>query len=998
MTKFLPPMVAFGLAGIVSLSTFGFSTEAEQSAQGELLSPPPIVEAAFGDRYQLAELDYLKTTLYYLEESYVEPERIDYDKMYIGALEAVERKVPAAMFRREPGGNVLHLEVGDFRTVLQVQPVDSGARLYEELARIAQILGTRLTPEDVPLRNPNAKPEDPVRAAYSEVEYALINGMLGTLDPHSILLPPAESKDMEVENQGHFGGLGITIVERDGTLTVEYPLKDTPAMEAGLQPDDKIVRIDGESTINMGLDDAVKRLRGPVGAPVLIEIMRDGLSEPKAVEIVRAEIKLNPVEATLLEGDVGYVSISAFHAEVAEGLDTKLTELAREAVGGDLKGLVLDLRGNPGGFLNQAVKVSEAFLDGGVIVSTVNGDGRKLDEQTARAWGSEPTYPIVVIVDARSASASEIVAGALRNNDRAVIIGERSFGKGSVQNLRSFNDHSKLKITTSKYLTPGDRSIQSVGIPADIELVPTIAEMRDVDGEQQPFALVHWRERVSREADLDKHLDHVSARYEEPAYRLRYMRSSEGKRRKTADVDVDDDVEVQFAREIILTSPSARRSDMLASVAPVVSRYQRKWDGEIKAAFKTVDLDWADGPSQNSATLDVDFAVEGDALQAGDEHVVTLTLKNTGDEPLYRLVATSSTDVEFLDGREFVYGKLSPGESREYTHTVRLVDGYPSELTPVTFQFRDTKNKDLLTEVIEVPVQGKDLPAFSWSYSLETPDDGDIAVGGRVDIVMTVENVGQGSVGEPFARIKNQSGRAIDILTGTAEPGVMRDADGNACEVLEPGVESGTVIGDASANPERVEKGDRPKYAPDCSRSLEPGEKWTGRFELEIKEQRDAFELELQIGDAAAYDHASIMRAGFYPYFTQREIVSFGSGAVPAGSSTRVPPTVRVTREPAQMVDSERLTLSGVVTDDQGLAHVMVFHGDQKVFYQGSGRRDGLKSVPFTSDVTLEPGLNTIAILATDMEGQTATASVVTYYRPPPQTAQTAAADEATHE
>ncbi len=987
MTNFLRPIVAFGIAGVVTVTGFYFGSLAQGGDGTNATLPSALLPtAAFGDRYELAELEYLQTTLYYLEESYVEPERIDYEKMYVSALEAVERKVPAAMFSRETGGDLLHIQVGDYRTVLRVEPVESSAALHDELAKVAEIISARLSASDIPLRDPNAEPEDPERAHFAEVEYTLINGMLSTLDPHSILLPPEDGKDMEVENQGHFGGLGISIVERDGQLIIDHPLKDTPAYEADLRSDDRIVRIDGESTINMSLDEAVTRLRGPVGAPVTIEIVREDLEEPLPVVIVRDVIKLNPVSSKLLDGGVGYIQISSFHAEVAEDLTTELARMEREArdEGGAMKGLILNLRGNPGGFLNQAVKVSETFLDEGVIVSTVNGAGRKLDEQTARNWGSEPDYPIVVITDARSASASEIVAGALRNNGRAVIVGERTFGKGSVQNLRTFKDDSKLKVTTSKYLTPGDRSIQSVGIPADIEMVATIAETRDVDDEQQPFVLVHWRERVHREGDLDKHLTHVSARVEEPAYSLRYLRSGDPPRRGSDEIDLTGDLEVELARDLILATPSARRADMLSAAAPVVERYRSKWQAEIESAMSDVGIDWQDGPSRSVAKLDAKLSLgEDGVLQAGKDERVTLEVTNNGPETLYRVVAVTSTKVEFLDGREFVIGKIQPGETRTYSHRVHLLDGYPTETTPVEVDFRDSGNPELYSTQVLAPVEGRDLPRFGWSWGVEAPEGERVEVGTTFDLVLTVENTGTGDAGEPFVRLKNKSGRALDILKGSGEPGFMRTADGADCAVTKPGVEAGTVIGDASADPERVAAGDPPVYDKDCSRSLLPGETWTGRFKLEAKELREGgLRLEVQLGDAAAYDHASIMRGGFYPYFTQRELIEFDYGIDTLASTRRMPPSIEVTRAPGSVVDGELVTLSGVVSDDKGLANVVIFHGDDKVFYQGSAKQD-LKSVPFTTDVKLEPGLNTVAILATDGEGVTATRSVVTFLEGP---------------
>jgi len=981
----LRPMVALSLAGSLSLGTYALRHEpvaAPSRLHQELssalgLGVDQVSEMAFGDRYAFTELEYLQTTLFYLDEGYVEPDRLDYEAMFEAALEAVERKVPSCMFRRDAETGSLHIAVGDYRGVQQVPKVATSADLMHALRPIAQLMMDHLTPEQIPLRNPTEVPEDRQRAAFAEVEQTLINGALGTLDPHSVLLPPEDSKDMDVENQGHFGGLGITIVDRQGQLTVEYPLKDTPAMKAGVLADDRIMRIDGESTINMSLDEAVSRLRGPVGAPVTVEILRDGLSEPLPIRIVRAEIKLHPVEGELMEGNVGYISLSAFHAEVAQGLSDELTRLQREA-GGSLKGLVLDLRGNPGGFLNQAVRVSDTFLKSGVIVSTVDGMGRKLDEQVAKSWGVEPEFPMVVLLDARSASASEIVAGALRNNDRAVIVGERSFGKGSVQNLRSFNDDSKLKYTTAKYLTPGDRSIQSVGIPADIELDPVIAERRAEDDGGAPFALVHWRERISREADLDKHLDHASARMEQPAYSATYLRKADVERKRTGERDLAHDVEVQFARDMVLAAPSARRADMLSAAAPIVARHAKLWDKQIEDAFTAIGIDWSAGPSVKDPNVELTLSVGGDGqLIAGDERDVTVTVTNRGAEPLYRLVAVASSDSGVLDGREFVFGKVGPGQTRSFVHSVHLVDGFPAERSPVKLALRDGGVEPLKTVDLSVDVTARPLPAFSWSWRV-LGTNAELAAGQELELELTVTNTGDGAAVEPFARLKNQSGRSLDIRRGTVEPGAMVDDAGKACVITKPGIEAGKVVGDMPAQSGRL-IGDAPGYAKDCHRSLPAGATWTGRFALDVKDvPEDGIRFELQVGDGAAYDHAAVVREGFYPYFTQREDVHW-QGKLPLEPvSTRQPPTITVTRAPTTVAGADHATISGVVRDDHGIADVLVYKGSDKVFFQGGLGGEPLRSVPFTAEVPLDMGVTTLVILATDDEGHTVTRSVVT--------------------
>ena len=257
----------------------------------------------------------------------------------------------------------------------------------------------------------------------AEVEYALINGALSVLDPHSVLLPPRAARDMEVDNQGEFGGLGVEIISVDGTLTVKSPLEGTPAYEAGLQVGDQILRIGDESTINMDLNDAVVRLRGEVGTPVEILVGRAEFTKPRRFTIIRDTIRHNRTEGELLEGDIGYIQVSTFNKYVSSDMDELLALFHREAAGG-LQGLIIDLRDNPGGYLNQAYEVANKFIADGVIVSTVEGTNRRRDEQRATRQSTEPDYPIAVLVNGSSASASEIVAGRFepgpRRRDRRV--------------------------------------------------------------------------------------------------------------------------------------------------------------------------------------------------------------------------------------------------------------------------------------------------------------------------------------------------------------------------------------------------------------------------------------------------------------------------------------------------------------------------------------------------------------------------------------------------
>ncbi len=323
-----------------------------------------------------------------------------------------------------------------------------------------------------------------------ELIQGAIRGMLQTLDPHSSYLTPDMYKQVEVETKGSFGGLGVEIGIKDGVLTVIAPIEDTPAFRVGLKAGDKIVKIEKESTKDMTVMDAVKRLRGEPGTKVTISVLREGLSEPKPYTITRDIIKIKSVKFRAVGDGIGYVKVNQFQQDTDTELEKALQSLLKEK--GGLKGLVLDLRNDPGGLLDQAVKVSNKFIDSGLIVYT---DGRIENQKfkyTAKKDGAYMGFPIVVLVNAGTASASEIVAGCLQDHGRAIILGTKTFGKGSVQTILPLEDGSALRLTTARYFTPNGRSIQAKGIEPDIVVT---------DGREPPEGHAFLREK-----DIERHL------------------------------------------------------------------------------------------------------------------------------------------------------------------------------------------------------------------------------------------------------------------------------------------------------------------------------------------------------------------------------------------------------------------------------------------------------------------------------------------------------------
>ncbi|OGW41377.1 MAG: peptidase S41 [Nitrospirae bacterium RBG_13_39_12] len=356
--------------------------------------------------------------------------------------------------------------------------------------------------------------------------YSAIKGMLNALDPHSSFMTPEMYKEMQVDTKGEFGGLGIQIGIKDGMLTVIAPLEDTPAYRAGIEAGDKIIKINNEPTKDMGLNDAVSKLRGVPSTSVKITILREGWKETKDFTIVREIIKIQSVKSKLLEDNIGYIKLNQFQEQTAADLRNAMDKLTQEK----MTALILDLRNNPGGLLNSAVDVTSQFLPPDKLVVFIKDKkGERVEYQSSKT-SSNDTIPMIVLVNQGSASASEIVAGALKDWSRAVIVGTQTFGKGSVQSVIPLSDGSAMRLTTARYYTPKETSIQTTGITPDI-----IVKAEIKDGEKAHPAI--------REKDLEGHLTNGGAE-EKP---------KEPEEMIPIEVEEKDDVQLRKAVDLIKT-------------------------------------------------------------------------------------------------------------------------------------------------------------------------------------------------------------------------------------------------------------------------------------------------------------------------------------------------------------------------------------------------------------------------------------------------------------
>lgn len=367
-----------------------------------------------------------------------------------------------------------------------------------------------------------------------------INGMLTSLDPHSAYLTPDLYKDLQMDTQGRFGGLGIEITVKNGVLTVVSPIEDTPAFKAGVKPGDMIFKIEDDFTKDMTLVDAVKKMRGPKGTKINLSIKREGISELINLTLTRDTIRVQSVRNRTLEPGYGYIRLAQFQERSDRDLQRSLEKLAAEK--GGLKGLVLDLRNNPGGLLTQAVRITDLFLDAGLIVYT---EGR-IESQRQKFFAQKDSpvmdFPIVVLVNGGSASASEIVAGALQDHKRAIVLGTKTFGKGSVQTILPLDDNSALRLTTARYFTPKGRSIQATGIVPDII----------VESTPQQDGKVEERKRSGvREENLPGHLLNPQTPGQTPEQILKEQDKQIPSTAPTGDETIDNDAQLKRALDLL---------------------------------------------------------------------------------------------------------------------------------------------------------------------------------------------------------------------------------------------------------------------------------------------------------------------------------------------------------------------------------------------------------------------------------------------------------------
>jgi carboxyl-terminal processing protease len=976
-------------------------------------------------RYDLAQIPIFSKTLFFVRENYFDKNRLDPKRMLVGALDFVQRDVPEILIDRWPERDPkqVTVKVNGQQKSFSIEKVDAPWTLRTKLMEIFQFVQPNLQPV----------PDKEAERRLVEIEMAATNGMLYTLDPHSVLLDVETYKDMKTQTQGKFGGLGIVIeMDKKNRITVKRPMPDTPAIRVGIKAKDHIARINNESTTNMTLNEAVDRLRGDPDTNVDVYVDRDGVPGVKKFTITRAFIhppSIDPPARILAvpaapgqpSAKVGYFHMQHFSANSAGDLAEALALFDKEKV----KGIIMDLRGDPGGLYEQAQRVADAFVKTGTLVSMVGVGGGQRKDETATDSGHEPTVPLAVLVNQNSASASEIVAGAMKNLDRGVVIGEGTFGKGSVQVLFdiqspvSFGDKSEddklgLKLTTAQYLTPGDISIQGVGVIPDIETDPLLVQK---DGERtlirlQPSA--HKR----READYDYHLENANARQgEKPLEEVSYLllpRAGDKARAHDEDEDGDDDDDdaadaddadtrtdflMDFARDLLAQAKTSKRRDLVATSKAFLDKARAAEDKKVSLALEKLGVDWTSGPANPSGVapqLQLALAsATGDAkLVAGTVAKIHGVVKNVGATPAYRVRAVIESDNPLFDENELVFGRIAPGESKSYDFTVKI----PAATYTRTDELKATLSSqrggtkpgaaDLL-----VNIEGKARPMFAYSY--QTIDDqkgsnhdGQVQRGEQVRLLVTVKNLGQGRAIHTEAVLRNGMGQeGIMISAGRFDAKDLGPGETKTFSfVYEVGPEfkgdeyqlemsvGDTVLGESVTDKIKI------KIAPEGpAPTLETGTATISRDDAPLRETANdnallvaraakgtTFKVNGKLGAFTRLDLDN-NRSAFVATADIKAGGAVHGALVPAWQVT--PPVLTVTAP--TIATSETVHVKGHVTDDRVVrdVYVRVWNRDakipmKKVFYQPNRLPGDPRKMDFDAEVPLWPGSNLVQVFA----------------------------------
>ncbi len=963
----------------------------------EVRAAPGQAVSQLGKKHNLAALDVVNKTLIRVQEAYVDPSRIDPKEMLFAALDSVQFHIPEVLVEPNRAGDSITIYVNDKRQTFSTSDVDSPWRLSKNLKRIFRFMEANMNPG----------------ADLAAVEYAAANGILETLDPHSILLDPEAAAEMRTSTGGGFAGLGIVIGMREKKLTVIRPMPDTPASKAGIVARDHIVRINNELTENLTLTESVGRMRGKKGTKVTIYVKRKGESSELRFDLARAHIRVASVQSKMLSKKVGYLRIKQFSSPTTKETQKALTALLDQGA----TSFVLDLRSNPGGLLEQAIYVSDLFVDSGTIVTTVGGSEREAHRASRAKTLSRA--PLAVLLNSNSASASEIVAGALKNLDRAVIIGDTSFGKGSVQILYDNDDLSTLKLTIAEYLTPGDLSIQGLGISPDIQLRRMFVPKKNTgpgDHLRLLPASKHYREsdlKASLHSDYAKEgqasqaqLSFVYERQSAKTPAIDKPSSDEGPNGdgwtpEEEDEETDDiveDFEMRFARDLISSIGKPSRRQMLKLIPKALATPRTTEAARLHTKLAALGVDWSPAPTPTTPpALSATYVIESSPqIKAGDTVRIKGSLTNNGTTTAYRAQARiRSSDLSFED-REMLFGRLDPGETKTWTSHIRVRRSAADQVSYLRFETSDASGNATPSAPIRLRILAAPRPVFAYSHQILDQGNGDglVQAGEKHKLRITVRNTGKGEAEDTVALLRNTSGSALKLEKARFDLDSLAPGESKVVEFVfsvaaKPGRKDVGIelqVYDAALG-ETVSEKLRYMIQPDSagparakgsvritrSAAVFEGASDTSEFIAQAR-KGTVFRVTGKQGDWLRVDLGEGR-----PGFVKRDKTTKGGGKAKLGSvDTRMqvtPPSLTL-QIPSYETAAATYTLVGNVKDDSKVEDVYVFVSNReakidnrKVFYRSNRNGKTPSELDFQAKIQLWPGSNRVIVVARESDG-----------------------------
>jgi carboxyl-terminal processing protease len=937
----------------------------------------------------------------YINRFYVEPDRIKPKEMLKESLSWLERIIPEVQVNVNDKSEKIEILVDDASKVVDFSKIRRLGQLYNTLNDVLHFVNDN--------KHHEIKTED--------IEYAAINGMLSQLDPHSVVFPPKDFTEFKIGTSGKFGGLGMVVGLRDGILTVISPIEGTPAFRAGLKSGDKIIAIDEDSTINMSLQEAVNKLRGDPSTAVILIVESKKSQTNKTVTLIREIISIPSVSSKLVDGNIGYIKIRNFQEDTSQSLDEEIEKLTTES--GELKGLILDLRNNSGGLLGQAIAVADKFLSSGLIVITVEPMGKQKIQKAKKSSKDLSKCPLVVIIDAGSASGAEIVAGALKDNNRAPLIGDTSFGKGSIQQLIDLiNSGAALKLTVGKYLTPNFTDIQSVGIAPDVLLVQSqVSEDEIILFNENP----HFREK-----DLKKHLEEHS-KAELPYEKVRYLvhvddetEEGEEKEKKIKDEDyykipdLEKDTHVQFAKKIILNSHLfGKNDDFLDQLKPIIEDFKKREETKISDALNIQGIDWSTGETAfpPSVTTKLQLTPSKGEVKAAEELKIEISVTNNSDGTFYQLRGMTESKNLLLDKREFIFGKIEKGETKTSSKTIKIPQNSISRKDEIVVKFHEFNGNTPEDVKGTVLIDALPKPVFSYSYQiidegegLTGNGDGIIQRGEVVDLVLFVKNIGKGTSEKNIIALRELSQKEVYIERGKMELGELppgeskylkiklsvRDtleADDFSVDLTIADTTYGTRISgklefkvDLNGENGKMQLTERalkviddyvPIYNGKSSSTPVISYVNSGATLIADKETQSWYRIKMPEGTFGwiSSDHVEI---SWRAYSSEQK--------PPDLFLQNVPPLIKLDQQkPYDTFRQEHISLSGTVSDDNAIQYVYILVNEDKVFYKSNkdASETDKSNLSFASDIPLEDGPNVISIVTRDDQDLLSTKSFV---------------------